>query len=137
MNTFLGRQQSGRRKVPASAVSDTKKVVCYYTNWSQYRQGKASFLPEDIDPFMCTHIVYAFAKLNDDHRLEEFEWNDPNTEWSVGMYERMMRNRVKNPKLKILLAVGGWNLGPSNIFIYIFLILRNLINQMNIFSFIQ
>ena len=51
------------------------KLVCYYTNWSQYRPDGGKFFPENIDPNLCTHIVYAFAKLNVD-RLETYEWND-------------------------------------------------------------
>ena len=38
--------------------------VCYFTNWSQYRTGKARFVPEDIDASLCTHIVYCFARLD-------------------------------------------------------------------------
>lgn len=49
--------------------------MCYYTNWSQYRAGGASFLPENIDANLCTHIIYSFAKLNID-RLATYEWND-------------------------------------------------------------
>lgn len=37
--------------------------VCYYTNWSQYRKDIGKFLPEDLDPYLCTHIVFAFATL--------------------------------------------------------------------------
>lgn len=35
-----------------------KKLVCYYTNWSQYRPKEGRFVPEDIDPFLCTHLIY-------------------------------------------------------------------------------
>ena len=63
-------------------------------------------MPENVDPYLCTHIIYAFAKLSGD-RLEAFEWNDPSTEWSRGMYERIMDLKTKNKNLKILLAVGG------------------------------
>ncbi len=41
-----------------SSSKSTKKLVCYYTNWSQYRVKEGKFLPEDIDPFLCTHIIY-------------------------------------------------------------------------------
>lgn len=47
----------------------TGKLVCYFTNWSQYRTGAGKFLPETIDPFLCTHLVYAFAIVNYDHEV--------------------------------------------------------------------
>lgn len=58
--------------------------VCYYTNWSQYRKGIARFVPEDIDVKLCTHLIYAFAKL-DGYKLAAVEWNDDTTPWSKGM----------------------------------------------------
>jgi len=49
---------------------DTKiHRVCYITNWSRYRSGEAKFEIEYIDPFMCSHIIYAYATI-DDHRPE-------------------------------------------------------------------
>lgn len=39
--------------------------VCYITNWSRYRKGDAKFQIEYIDPFMCSHIIYAYATVND------------------------------------------------------------------------
>merc|ERR1712038_494065 len=88
------------------------KRVCYYTNWSQYRQEPAKYKPENVDPFLCTHIVYAFATMTG-NRLKPFEWNDESEEWMVGMYERTINLKNVNPKLKILLAVGGWNFGTK------------------------
>lgn len=45
------------------------KVVCYFTNWAWYRQGSGKYLPSDIDPDLCTHIVYGFAVLNGDQLI--------------------------------------------------------------------
>lgn len=45
------------------------KVVCYFTNWAWYRQGNGKYLPGDIDPDLCSHIVYGFAVLNGDEGI--------------------------------------------------------------------
>ncbi|GFN78208.1 chitinase-3-like protein 1 [Plakobranchus ocellatus] len=91
-----------------------RTVVCYFTNWSQYRHGQARFLPEDVDPTLCTHIHYAFAVLNKRaDNLEAGQWNDESKPWIVGMYERVMSLKVINPQLKVLLSVGGWDAGTK------------------------
>ena len=41
-------------------------------------------MPEDIDPSLCTHLIYSFAKMEHNH-LAAFEWNDESTAWSTGM----------------------------------------------------
>ena len=53
----------------------TYKRVCYYTNWSQYRPGLGKYTPENIDAKLCTHIIYAFAKV-ENSELKTVEWND-------------------------------------------------------------
>ena len=53
------------------------RVVCYYTNWAQYRSGLGQFFPEDIQPGLCTEIVYAFAAVNAQSlTISTIEWND-------------------------------------------------------------
>jgi len=71
------------------------------------------FVPEDVDPFLCSHIHYAFAILIDGE-LAPFEWNDDDTPWSEGMYTRIMSLKKQNKDLQILLALGGWNMGTGN-----------------------
>lgn len=53
------------------------KVVCYFTNWAWYRQGVGKYLPSDIDPNLCTHIVYGFAVLNGDQGIIK-----PHDDWA-------------------------------------------------------
>ena len=41
--------------------------VCYLTSWSFYRAPWAlftRFMPEYIDPHLCTHIIYAYTTVN-------------------------------------------------------------------------
>lgn len=86
--------------------------MCFFTNWSQYRRSNGKFLPENIEPSLCTHIIFSFAKLVND-RIEPYEWNDQSTEWSDGSYARIMKLKEQNPNLKVLLAIGGWNHGSA------------------------
>lgn len=60
----------------ASLASAEKIVrVCYYTNWAQYRTSPMEYFPENVDVSLCTHIIYAFAKI-ENHELKSIEWND-------------------------------------------------------------
>lgn len=77
-------------------------VICYYTNWAQYRTAPWNFLPEDIDVSLCDTVIYAFAQIKD-HRLVAYEWNDEQ------MWPRVSALKAKKPNLKVLIAVGGWN----------------------------
>ena len=54
----LSNQLSSSRSNIKDEEKIEKKLVCYYTNWSQYRPKEGKFVPEDIDPFLCTHIIY-------------------------------------------------------------------------------
>ncbi|XP_052068560.1 acidic mammalian chitinase-like [Mytilus californianus] len=86
------------------AESTEYKRVCYYTNWSQYRLGNGKFLPSDIDPYLCTHIIYAFGKLNG-NLVQKLEYND------YELYSQLNDLKRQNPSLKTLLALGGWTAG--------------------------
>ncbi|XP_036612276.1 chitinase-3-like protein 1 [Trichosurus vulpecula] len=82
------------------------KLVCYYTSWSQYRDGDASCLPDNIDANLCTHIIYSFANISN-NQIDTWEWND------VTLYEMLNELKQRNTKLRTLLSVGGWNLGTK------------------------
>lgn len=84
------------------------KRVCYVSNWSQYRPGDGSFKPPNINPALCSHIVYAFAAMDQQFRVIPYEWND---DGPGGLYEQLNAHKASFPELKTLLAVGGWNFG--------------------------
>ncbi|KAJ8360534.1 hypothetical protein SKAU_G00170590 [Synaphobranchus kaupii] len=52
------------------------EMGCYFTNWSQYRPGLGKYLPANVDPFLCTHLFYAFSIINHNNELTVYEWND-------------------------------------------------------------
>ncbi|XP_012260741.1 probable chitinase 10 [Athalia rosae] len=100
-----------KNELQATSPND-HKIVCYYTNWSQYRTKIGKFMPEDIQPDLCTHIVFAFGWLKK-NKLTSFESNDETKDGKLGLYERIMTLKKANPSLKILLAIGGWSFGTQ------------------------
>uniref|UniRef100_A0A8C5P6M9 chitinase n=1 Tax=Leptobrachium leishanense TaxID=445787 RepID=A0A8C5P6M9_9ANUR len=51
------------------------QLTCYFSNWAQYRPGAGKFKPDNIDPCLCTHLVYAFAGMSK-NQITTTEWND-------------------------------------------------------------
>ncbi|KAF5303798.1 hypothetical protein FQR65_LT08134 [Abscondita terminalis] len=81
------------------------KVVCYFTNWAWYRQGVGKYLPSDIDPDLCTHIVYGFAVLDGDQLI--IKPHDTWADFDNKFYEKVTAYKAKG--IKVLIAIGGWN----------------------------
>ncbi|GFS25229.1 chitinase-3-like protein 1 [Elysia marginata] len=95
----------------APVVLPGKKIFCYYSSFAQTREGPGNFLPEDIDPHLCSHIIFAFVDITPDGRdLAPFNRND---QGPAGLYSRTLALKKKNPSLKVLLAVGGWQIGSK------------------------
>ncbi|XP_076310082.1 uncharacterized protein LOC143225125 isoform X2 [Tachypleus tridentatus] len=86
------------------------KIVCYYSNWSVYRPGLAEFTPQNINPFLCTHLIYAFAALDKDYDIRPY---DPYNDIEQGNYKKFVGLKSYNPELKTMIAVGGWNEGSE------------------------
>uniref|UniRef100_G3TJF1 Oviduct-specific glycoprotein n=1 Tax=Loxodonta africana TaxID=9785 RepID=G3TJF1_LOXAF len=81
------------------------KLVCYFTNWAYSRPDAASILPQDLDPFLCTHLIFAFASVKN-NRIVAKNVQDENI-----LYPEFSKLRERNRKLKTLLSVGGWDFG--------------------------
>ncbi|XP_035517557.1 acidic mammalian chitinase-like [Morone saxatilis] len=91
----------------ASLIATTAKLVCYFSNWSRYRTGVGKFLPENMDPFLCTHLVYAFAVINHANEIDEYEWNEKI------LYKNFTELKNRNTRLKTLLSVLEDSNGPQ------------------------
>ena len=93
--------------------AEDKFVVCYYSSWAIYREGDGNFEVDDIDPDLCTHIIYAFAGLNE--TTNKIVSLDPWCDFEDGLdgYGNFTRLANRNPGLKALLAIGGWSEGSE------------------------
>ncbi|GAB1609321.1 chitotriosidase-1-like [Argonauta hians] len=67
-------------------------------------------LPQDIDPYLCTHLIFAFAKFDSRGRLTPSGWND--VEYT-NLYRQFTGLKSNNTELKTLLAIGGWSMGSA------------------------
>jgi GH18 family chitinase len=89
-----------------SKLLDLYKIVCYFTNWSRYRPDSAKFTVNDVNPFLCTHIIYSFAVL--DNKTLTLKPSDECTDIDNKFYAQITGLKKKNPKLKVLIGLGGW-----------------------------
>nr|AUF41628.1 chitinase 4 [Rhynchophorus ferrugineus] len=90
---------------PIVDTNSEYKVVCYFTNWAWYRQGRGKYLPSNIDPNLCTHIIYGFAVLNGDQLI--IKPHDTWADFDNKFYEKVTEFKTKG--IKVLIAIGGWN----------------------------
>lgn len=90
-------------KSPNVADNKQLKRIVYFTNWAQYRDGKGRFVPENINPDLCDVINYAFVTTDDSCRVIPFDEHD------VEFFQRINALKLKNPQLKTMLSIGGWN----------------------------
>ncbi|XP_057701990.1 acidic mammalian chitinase-like isoform X2 [Corythoichthys intestinalis] len=86
-------------------IGSASQMVCYFTNWSQLRPGHGNYTMEDLDPFLCTTLVFAFAFIDHNNELVASGWNDK------VLYKSFNGLKTMNPHLKTFLAVGGYNFG--------------------------
>lgn len=50
-------------------------VVCYTTNWGQYRSAPYTFTTAHIDASLCTHVIHSFIQITNGV-LAFYESND-------------------------------------------------------------
>ncbi|XP_013106880.1 chitinase-3-like protein 1 [Stomoxys calcitrans] len=99
----------------AATAKERKNVVCYHGTWSTYRQSLGKFdVSSDIDPFLCTHLMYAFFGIEDNGDLRIIDpYLDLEDNFGRGNIRKFNALKLQNPTLKTLAAVGGWNEGSK------------------------
>jgi len=99
----------------ANIYSHNRVVVCYVAGWAAYRPMKGAYTWDNVDPTQCSHIIYAFAGL--DNETFTMKSLDPFLDLEDGggraQYKKMNSYKEKYPALKVSLALGGWNEGSE------------------------
>ncbi|KRZ70914.1 putative endochitinase [Trichinella papuae] len=97
----------------ACPMAEAREYIrgCYFTNWAQYRPEKGKYFPEDFQEDLCNYVFYAFASINENLEITNFEWNDIDR-----LYPDLMKFKELNSDLKIILSVGGATLGTKQNF---------------------
>ena len=113
----MGHLIQANQRALVSTLNHNKHVVCYWGTWSNYRKSNGKFTVDNLDPNLCTHIIYSFAGL--DTSTYEIKALDPWLDLGEGGHtgKRGFLNtsdlKYRNPKLKVTLAIGGWNEGSA------------------------
>ena len=99
-------------------VAGQAKLVCYFGSWSKYRPGIGMFDVKDIDANLCTHLIFGFSALSETtNEIVAYDvWNELGANEPGGFhgaYKQFTNLKQKNPALKVLLAIGGWNEGSE------------------------
>lgn len=66
-------------------------------------------MPENIDTSLFTNLIYAFATVDGQFRVQPYEWNDV-VDWnpSQGLYSRF-NSIAHSAGVRTSIALGGWN----------------------------
>ncbi|KAF3860764.1 hypothetical protein F7725_001019 [Dissostichus mawsoni] len=72
-NPFLSHLHNLLTFTDVLHVSASSNLVCYYTSWSKHRAKEGKFSLSDVDPNLCTHLIYAFSGINDANELASSE----------------------------------------------------------------
>ena len=99
-----------------------KVAGCYFGGWAFYRHGDGKYDVKDIDPTLCTHGYYGFAKMdNISWVLAPYDpWYDlgPSDcepyQCNFNSYRRFVKLSEKNPNFIPILSIGGWSAGSGD-----------------------
>lgn len=101
---------------PENTKNKDKIVACYIGSWSVYRPLRGSFQIENIDPNLCTHLIYSFAGLDvATNSIKSLDpWQDLADNYGKDGFGRIIKIKQTHPHVKVSLAIGGWNEGSEN-----------------------
>lgn len=75
--------------------------LCYFASWAKFRPGDTKYDISDIDPSLCTHLIYAFGVFSANTRTIDASPGDEAT------HREFNNLKTRNRNLKTILAIGG------------------------------
>ncbi|XP_070503956.1 chitinase-3-like protein 2 [Chironomus tepperi] len=88
-----------------------KKLVCFWNPMASNRNGLGIFTVKNIDPHLCTHIVYGYFSADSDGTIYQPQFGNVDEFY---IYNFVYHRKI-NPNLQIIASIGGPDF-PSNIF---------------------
>ncbi|KZS12017.1 Chitinase Idgf2-like protein [Daphnia magna] len=88
-------------------ASAAPRLVCYFNSGASLRKGNGHFTVDNIDPFLCTHLIYVSATFEGiiNAGKQEGLGRSKNLDPSVTKFVQL---KTRNPKLKTMVSVGSW-----------------------------
>nr|AZS52297.1 chitinase 25-1 [Plutella xylostella] len=86
--------------------------ICYWGAWANYRPELGAYGVSDLPADLCTHLVYSFIGLDGEGNLTLAEEIDVGGKSSY--IKDFIKLRETYPKLKLIVAVGGYNEGSAD-----------------------
>ncbi|XP_059615564.1 chitotriosidase-1-like [Phlebotomus argentipes] len=84
-------------------------IFCIHGKWAHYRKGDGHFGVAQIDPFLCTHLIYTFFGIDSEANIFSRDvWLDLEENYGLGNINKLIKLKEVNSELKILAAIGGW-----------------------------
>ena len=84
--------------ITASKENWDDRIVCYFYSLAPYSQNEGRFVPEDLDPSLCTHIIYTYAlviEVEGGWGIGPIEWKEDSLtmdiDWAEEMYTRFWK----------------------------------------------
>ena len=78
------------------------------------RHGNGKFEIPSVDPNLCTHMIYSFAVMSPDGGIMSHNRGDDFADHGgKDGYAKTIKLKEKNPELKVMIAMGGYNDGSQ------------------------
>lgn len=86
-----------------------KEIFCFLESWAEGRNGDGAFSLEQLNPNLCTTLVFLHAELDNDNLISI----NPTQQLESGrnLYKRFTGLKQSHPHLNTLLSIGSWNEG--------------------------